>query len=613
MAWTATGGGDHDGAAWTPADTTVIGGAHYNISTFTCTNGYTLHLENDNELEIYANSIVVAGTIDGNGHSTSGGGNGGVGGTDSSGAGGGGGGGYGAAGGAGGAGAYGAGGTAGIQNGTTDTTVITFGSKGGNGGENSGTYGVGGNGGGSVYLSANTVSVTGTITLNGSNGSTPGQGGGGGGGSGGGLLIVGGAVTFSGTYSATGGNGATGGADNDGGGGGGAGGRRKIIYRTINVAGETVTLTAGSGGAGTGTGSNGSNGNAGNSTNTELKCNSTYAMGQTFTPDTTITGKFYISRINVWAMAVTTSGKVYTLTVYDDSGKGTTYGSTTLTISSTGEKSFSFYPWIELPDAHTKYYFELTTPDGDVDFGVYGNEPLSGEDLYFKVVLVEKFSLYVKVFGLIPVDSPQVYNTADTTVRCDVANEMLVGAIHRVNVDGTGTFEYTDDFVTAKYGQDTTTAGTVTYDSTNHEVDIAASSSIYWKCDTKYTVSGIPTMSARINITAGTPTIKISSDAATWYDIDTAIVDDVYTEYQLDNESNLRLKGLTTFYVKIDCSAGVTASLKIIKIDANTVTIDVEHPRITTGGSASTFKCTQAADSGMNCNVALIYRDRSWA
>lgn len=615
VAWTNTGGGNHEGSDWVPSDTTIIGGVHYNIGTFLNTTGYTLHLEDDNELEIYADVITITGDIDGNGHSTSGSGNGSAGGADSAGAGGGGGAAYGANGGAGGAGTYGAGGGAGSQYGTTDTTIISLGSKGGSGGLNSGASGAGGNGGGSIILSGNTVTVTGIISCNGAVGGNTSSGGGGGGGSGGGLLIVGGAVTFSGTYSGTGGNGgATTNAEGDGGGGGGAGGRVKILYRTINISGGTFTVTAGTGGNSSHA-TNGVNGNAGNHTDTEIKCNSTYAMGQTFTPDTAITGKFYLSEIRLWVMAVTTSGKVFTMTVYDDSAKGTNYGSTTLTISSTGEKVFEFDPWIELPDAHDQYYLEVTTPDGDVDFGTEGNEPLSGEDMYFRVVLVERFSMYVRVFGLIPVDSPIIYNTAYSAVKCEVANEMLVGAIHRINVDGTGTFLYSDDFSTAKYGQDTTVAGTVTYDSGNNEVDIAASSSMYWRCDCKYPITGIPVFTARINITAGTPTIKIAADSGgspdTWYDITTAIVDDVSTEYELDS-SSLSLKGKTVFYVKVDCGAGVTASVKSIQADANMVTIDAEHPSITTGGAASTIRCDQNADSGVCCTVALYYRGRSW-
>lgn len=212
-----------------------------------------------------------------------------------------------------------------------------------------------------------------------------------------------------------------------------------------------------------------------------------------------------------------------------------------------------------------------------------------------------------------PTKDPEIYNTADTTVKCVVANDILDGAVHRINADGTGHIDYDDDFSTNKYAY--TAAGLlgITYDTTNDELDIADDGYIYWKCDTKGPVTGIPTLTAQINITTGTPTIQISTDGSTWYDITTAIVDDVDTVYELDS-SSLHLKGNTSFYWRIDCvkAGAATCSVKSFKLNINIVTIDFEHPVITTGGSASTIRCDQDSDSSMNCTVALYYRDRSW-
>jgi len=210
-------------------------------------------------------------------------------------------------------------------------------------------------------------------------------------------------------------------------------------------------------------------------------------------------------------------------------------------------------------------------------------------------------------------DDVDVYNTSDSTVKCRVGDEILYTAIHRINVDGTGTIEFNDDFTTTQYNITCHTLLNVTRDGVNNELDIADDGYIYWKCDAKYPVTGIPTLTSRINITSGTPTIQISSDAATWYDITTAIVDDVNTVYDLDSTS-LSLKGRTDFYWRYDCvkAGAATCSIKSFELYVDLVTIDVEHPVINTGGSASTFRCDQDAASGMNCTVALIYRDRSW-
>ena len=205
-----------------------------------------------------------------------------------------------------------------------------------------------------------------------------------------------------------------------------------------------------------------------------------------------------------------------------------------------------------------------------------------------------------------------IYNTDESTVKCEVANTILNGATYIINVDGTGTINYDDNFSLNKWVLDSLFYN-VTQDTINDELDIADDGYIYWLMDTKGPVTGIPTLTSQINITTGTPTIQISTDASTWYDITTAIVDDVDTVYELDS-SSLHLKGQTLFYWRIDCvKAGpATCSIKSFELYVNIVTIDFEHPVITAGGAASTFRCDQDSDSGMNCTVALYYRDRSW-
>lgn len=209
--------------------------------------------------------------------------------------------------------------------------------------------------------------------------------------------------------------------------------------------------------------------------------------------------------------------------------------------------------------------------------------------------------------------NPQVYNTADTTVKCDVANEIELDMEFAVNTDGTGSLTYSDYFIDTRYRDARWVTSGTTYDSANDELDFGNSEYIIYKIDTKYPITGIPTLTSIVDIDTGTPTLKISSDGTTFYDIDTAIVDNVNTEYQLHSTDNLTLKGLTTFYWKLNFDGSSTGSLVQFKLDVATSTIDAEHPRITTGGSAVTLGCDQHADSGLNCTVTTSYRDRSWA
>ena len=624
MVWTNTGGGDHEGENWTPADALTIGGVHYNVGTFTVTNGYTVNVNATAVLGVYAETIAVVGIINGNGkgyagglhqgqdsNGLPGGGGGGGGGgegwaSDSSAGAGGGGAGFGGAGLAGSNGTYTTGGAAGAAYSTTTAYANLMGSGGGAGGSgyhSSALGGDGGAGGGGILLCGNALSVTGTINANGSNGSDGSDNytGGGGGGSGGGVVLFGNDVTATGTFSC---NGATAGAVITSGGASG-GGRIKIYYVTsINTSGITTSVTAG-GGATVGS----------YTTQKFHRCTSSISQGQEFTIGTN--GISIISQILMYVDSVSTSGD-FILKIWDSSSKNTEYCTQTLTISSTGEKTFDFDVWGRLPDGTATYYIELTTAGaGDIDIGVIGDNQFAGGDAYRNGLVAIHTDFYHKVYtlgsGYPIIKSAVVYNTADTTVKSNVTNDVMCGAIHRINSDNTGTIQYTDGFSTPKYLADYTAISGVTHDAGDDELDIADTGYISYTIDTKYIITGMPTLTATIDITAGAPTIQISSNGSTWYDIDTAIVDDVSTEYDLDNAANLSLKGLTTFYLRFDCAgAGTnTCSIKTFTLDVDIVTVDVPNPIINTG-TANTFTCDQDADSGLNCEIELIYRDRKW-
>jgi len=271
---------------------------------------------------------------------------------------------------------------------------------------------------------------------------------------------------------------------------------------------------------------------------------------------------------------------------------------------------------------------EDTYPDAGY---AYRTHDVSGDDiiagigesftikLYIKMIAggvsaYEKTNYTTEDITAIYLKDVEIYNVADSTVKLYICNNIINGTTVRINVDGTGTYNLLGDLTSSNFlYYDCTKSHGATYDAVDDELDIADDGYIYWLIDSKSAVTGIPTLTAQINITTGTPTVQISTDAATWYDITTAIVDDVDTEYELDS-SSLHLKGQTSFYWRIDCvkAGAATCSVKSFELDINIVTIDFEHPRITTGGAASTFRCDQDSNSGMNCTVSLIYRDRSW-
>ncbi len=108
--------------------------------------------------------------------------------------------------------------------------------------DSSGDPGKGGNGGAAVSLIADTILITGTITVNGADGVVV-RNDAAGGGAGGGILIAGSHVEQTGRLDANGGDG---GVIDDGGGGGG-GGRIKIHYVTGSVARAAIRVDGGKG------------------------------------------------------------------------------------------------------------------------------------------------------------------------------------------------------------------------------------------------------------------------------------------------------------------------------------------------------------------------------
>lgn len=611
MTYTDTGGGDHEGEDWTIGSALTIAGIHYNIGTFTLNSGITATIDTGTQLEVYATTHSIIGTIDGNGKGFAGGAGGFGGhplGYDGSGPGAGlGDGGHGGNGaGFGGVGGSGGIGPGGVAYEDVIDLIIEKGSGGGGGEGGATPGGAGGPGGAGVLLIGTTIDIDAAATIDCAGGNGVNGAGlyGGGAGSGGGIMFVACNITNAGNLDVSGGNG---GAGSSLGGAGGAGGRIKQFYATSFTDTSTKTLTGGVTGGGTG---NGAVGTAGSEK--IVKCDSSIAAGQTFSLGTVDAA--LIAAVVLWVNTVNTSGD-FTLRIYDGIAKAVEYGSgETVTINSTGEVTFTFDPRNLIPDGLATIYMELT-PDagGDIELAVYGISEVTGGSYHKDAQPAARFELYEKISSLGNISTPVVHNTAEPTTVTSIANKMLIGATHRVNTDGTGTFAYSDDFTTNKFEMDSIQSG-VTHDTVNDELDIADDGYLYYPIDAKYPIVGVPALNAQIDITAGAPTIQISDDDATWHDIDIVVVDDVDTVYPLDSAGNLTLDGGSVFYFRIDCGGAATntCSIKTFSLTGNMTTADAEHPVITTG-AANTFQCDQSDESSINCTVDLIFNHRKWA
>ncbi len=262
--WTPRGGGDHSGADWTPADSEVISGFHYNIGTFHIPPDRVCFVlswqgagaDTSGQLQLRGRKLRVEGRLDASGRGFGGGGGGqndstaspgGLGGTDSTGGrgqngtwggpdsvryGGGGGGGSPA----------GLGGSARAPAQAGYPGTLSAGGRGGNG-RTGASGGVGGNGYGGGG--------------GGGGGGAAGGGGGGGGGIGGLSAFGTSGANGAGSYRGTGGAGTTGSSPGSGQNGG---------YLNFGVNGDNTTDSSvyrGSGGGGAGTSSSGSYGGGG--------------------------------------------------------------------------------------------------------------------------------------------------------------------------------------------------------------------------------------------------------------------------------------------------------------------------------------------------------------
>lgn len=297
--WTNTGGGDHDKTDWTITNGTQIAGVHTGVVVLTIPAGATVTIAPYDgaafgRVEIQCEDAVIDGDLMGTAagfrggnvinppydgeNATQGGKSGSVFATNG---GGGGGGGHGGPGGKGAVNGIGAG-PGGGQAGAAGSFTALMGGGGGSGAaipDGFSTAPIGGNGGAGIKIIADpgSITVNGSIIVNGSDGQPEPTIGfsAGGGGAGGGIVLMStcGAVINSGILGADGGAGGSSilSAQDDGGGGGGAGGRIGLFGFSAVTLG-TATAAGGTGGTSGSSNLPGTNGSLGTLTTGTLTC-----------------------------------------------------------------------------------------------------------------------------------------------------------------------------------------------------------------------------------------------------------------------------------------------------------------------------------------------------
>lgn len=208
-----------------------------------------------------------------------------------------------------------------------------------------------------------------------------------------------------------------------------------------------------------------------------------------------------------------------------------------------------------------------------------------------------------------------IYNTEEPTVKTELCNSMNVDSIIRLNTNGTGTYDYLDDFSTEKFWDTTYSYVNLVY-STDH-IELANSGEVTFDIDVKYPIIGIPTLTANLSTFAGTPKLQIADididgKPDTWYDIDDTLIDGTTTEYELNNAVNLQLAGHTKFYYRLYTDSGSEISMNSLVIDIDINPSAAVFPSILGNGVTNTFRCDQNTDSSMDCTIDLIYSERRY-
>ncbi len=231
--------------------------------------------------------------------------------------------------------------------------------------------------------------------------------------------------------------------------------------------------------------------------------------------------------------------------------------------------------------------------------------------------LIDDIYSTAQLVGSNIVQDVEIYNTADTTRKVQVCNEIPPGTTVNINKNGTGSLNYPEDFTTDTYKYVSNDYNNITYDSGNGRITLAAVDGyLIYLVDCKYPITGIPTL--KLDIRSGPVKIAIADDIGgapgTYYDIDDLTTTSYSSEtvtFLLDSLNNYRLKGETSFFLKIYTDGATALVLNSLELDTDLVTIDALLPKIY-HGVPNTFRADQNADSSLNATVTLSYRDGHW-
>lgn len=210
-------------------------------------------------------------------------------------------------------------------------------------------------------------------------------------------------------------------------------------------------------------------------------------------------------------------------------------------------------------------------------------------------------------------NSLSLYNTADPRKVLKCCNSLPAGYMVEIKNDWTGALRYTEDFSDSSYASiahDIT--GNIAYNSANRTISMNAGSSITFVFDCLYPVTGTPFI--KLFVVSGVPQISISEDGTNFYPVDgnTSVnLDNAEMTRALNNETNLKLRGKTKYYVKIAPYGSGACEFGQLLEYATLDTTDAERFYIYATGEANTIAAIVGDDGTGKCSmiVSLEYND----
>lgn len=214
--------------------------------------------------------------------------------------------------------------------------------------------------------------------------------------------------------------------------------------------------------------------------------------------------------------------------------------------------------------------------------------------------------------------SLSLYNIANPRRILKVCDVLPQGYMIEIKNDHTGSYRYVEDFDDASYVDNAhSITGTVSRNDVSKTLVMSKDSSIVFPFQTYYPVTGVPFL--KMFVVSGSPQISIADDSGTngapgaWQSIDDNNSIDITNapiEKELHNESSLKLRGKTKYYVKIAPKSGGTCEFGQLIEYAALDTMDAERFYLYATGKANTIGSI-VGDGTNKCSmvVTLAYND----